>query len=325
MNYSVLFPAFSETFESSSEGLSAFFWILLYAGFIISIGMAISNYFMINKNIGFLTNFFKNLDADLSNWKDCYDRYITPHSNFAARNQLREFRRALNAYDQVYYSPAPAKYFFGVDTIASSYFQNRVIDATPGLLVGFGLVGTFTGLQIALGSIELSDTSAILSQIGHLISGASLAFLTSVWGTLFSLLYNLMDKVITSKILKELDHLSIQVEKKFTLSTPEQFLVKLLNATHSNQLDTDHLASAINDSQLKNMDLMQGMMNNFAVNIAETLGSEMRSGTEPAASPKRPKLRSRNSRMSDNLAMDHEEDHQPTKTSKRLSQKKEAM
>lgn len=74
----------------------------------------------------------------------------------------------------------------GNDRAAAKH--HRFINATPSLLTGIGVFGTFTG--IFLGLMDF-DVARIDDSVPELLGGLKVAFATSVCGLLFSLLYRL--------------------------------------------------------------------------------------------------------------------------------------
>ena len=73
----------------------------------------------------------------------------------------------------------------------------------PGILTAIGVVGTFAGLQMGLaalsgsvsataaaGGSELGEVESLKQGIFAMISGASIAFMTSLWGVALSVSFN---------------------------------------------------------------------------------------------------------------------------------------
>lgn len=68
-------------------------------------------------------------------------------------------------------------------------------DLVGGMMTGLGILGTFVGLTFGLGNFQLgstttSDPNAMMSSINALMEGIKVAFLTSIFGMVFSLIFN---------------------------------------------------------------------------------------------------------------------------------------
>ncbi|MCR4896340.1 MAG: hypothetical protein K5891_06145, partial [Lachnospiraceae bacterium] len=74
-----------------------------------------------------------------------------------------------------------------IDRVGMNYFNSGI----SGAMTGLGILGTFLGLAIGLGSFQGNDIFTISDNVGPLLSGMKVAFHTSVYGIFFSLLFNL--------------------------------------------------------------------------------------------------------------------------------------
>lgn len=69
--------------------------------------------------------------------------------------------------------------------------QAELVQAIPPLLTAIGILGTFMGITIGLGQIEMSgDSAALEKEITSLINSLGLSFRTSIWGLSLSILTN---------------------------------------------------------------------------------------------------------------------------------------
>lgn len=65
-------------------------------------------------------------------------------------------------------------------------------DMIPGLLTAVGILGTFLGLIISMKSWSFNDPSAMEQTLENIVGGINVAFYTSVYGVILSILYNLV-------------------------------------------------------------------------------------------------------------------------------------
>lgn len=81
-----------------------------------------------------------------------------------------------------------------LDRVGMNYFNSGV----SGTLTGLGILGTFLGLSMGLGAFSGDDIFTISDNVGSLLSGMKVVFHTSVYGILFSLVFNIAYRGIMS-------------------------------------------------------------------------------------------------------------------------------
>lgn len=150
-------------------------------------------------------------------------------------------------------SNIPASEFFNPETICSySDINLRLLDTGSGTLVGLGLLGTFMGLTIGISGFDSSNSENIQSSIQGLLSGMGTAFITSLVGMGFSIIYlSFFDKPLRNQFTQ---------------------LAQQLN----NKLDAEYYIDDIALMQLN----QQEMMNTLLAKVTETISSETASTNE---------------------------------------------
>ena len=94
----------------------------------------------------------------------------------------------------------------------------------PGIFTGLGLLGTFAGITAGISGIDLGNVETMKSGIEVLLSGTKTAFLTSVFGLILALVYNLVDNWIYRPYTKKLATLIDQLNTLFPSKSLEEFL-----------------------------------------------------------------------------------------------------
>lgn len=79
-----------------------------------------------------------------------------------------------------------------LDKVGCSFFNSGI----SGTMTGLGILGTFIGLSLGLGSFSEDDIYTISDNVGPLLSGMKVAFHTSVYGIIFSLIFNFVYRSI---------------------------------------------------------------------------------------------------------------------------------
>ncbi len=128
------------------------------------------------------------------------------------------------------YKTVDAAEFFNPHTLTWGLASNRLLSAMPGVLTAFGILGTFVGLQIGLSSLDLSSPQVLTQSIIPLIQGAAVAFATSVWGTLVSVAFNLLEKSLELLLRRRISHLQRAANALASAHVAEQTLVNIERA-----------------------------------------------------------------------------------------------
>ena len=122
----------------------------------------------------------------------------------------------------------PSSEFFSISKITRKNNLNlRIVDAASGTLVGFGLLGTFLGLTLGVRNFDTANVQNIQSSIQSLLDGMSTAFLTSLLGMGFSIIFTLIEKMYRNLLVGSITDLSERLDNKFYIDD-QQLLLKLL-------------------------------------------------------------------------------------------------
>lgn len=105
----------------------------------------------------------------------------------------RESEQTLNELDD----------YINEETVAMRCW-NGVVAQIPGTLTGIGVLGTFVGLLLGIGSVGFSSAEAALESIQTLLSGINIAFYTSIAGIIMSILFNIIYRMIWNVTTREL-------------------------------------------------------------------------------------------------------------------------
>lgn len=191
---------------------------------------------------------------------------------------------------------------------ASIYFNDTMLlskrevnidffNAVPGFLTGLGILGTFLGLTLGLGDIDPENAATLNKGVQGLLSGVGTAFITSLYGIAFALLFSFFQKIKMHAIKQAVAALQNNINKNFICRTPEYYL-SLLPLTMEEQLTqlkkfnsemAMNIASGIDEKLSQSIQptlqallaAIQELNNSGASTIAEslntTVGSELHS------------------------------------------------
>ena len=171
-----------------------------------------------------------------------------------------------------------AAIFFNTHTLASGITESRLIAAVPGFLTAVGVIGTFAGLQLGLSGLNVAggqNLGETANQIQLLIGSASIAFLTSVWGILSSVVFNFVEKYIEQLLRGRIARLQEQIDTIFPKIRPEQKLIEIEEHNRESRNALQGLAEKIGDR-------MQETMLHIADNISESVSKSLAATLGPA-------------------------------------------
>ncbi|WP_431689297.1 anti-phage ZorAB system protein ZorA [Hahella sp. NBU794] len=271
-----LWPEFGRILQwdiTSPEGLSA---LVVLALIIIALTLGVwslINYDRAIRRLQFYTKLLAGLDPEELLEKQ---REILNHALKSTKygKLWREFdeslvhipqkRRLCNTLD--------AAHFFNTHTLASGLTENRLIAAVPGFLTAIGVIGTFAGLQMGLAELNVTseDFNELKTGIAGLIGGASIAFMTSVWGVLTSVIFNIYEKLLERNIRGKISQFQNEVDYLYPRITAEQ---SLSNIEDSSRQSLEKLAELDEKIGHKMQEAMREASGAISASVAQSLNS----------------------------------------------------
>lgn len=136
-------------------------------------------------------------------------------------------------------------------------------EALPGIFSGFGLLGTFIGIAFGLEGIDLSqgDTGELMSGVSQLMSGMSAAFMTSIYGILFSLIWLVLYRRVRGQVLFRLESLNAALVEAFPFEDAQGTLLRLARTSEEARGDIQKLGG----------DIAEALENAFAKTVTPVL------------------------------------------------------
>lgn len=110
----------------------------------------------------------------------------------------------------------PASEFINDISVCKNNKLNlRMLDTASGTLVGLGLLGTFLGLTLGIQGFDSANTARINESIQGLLSGMGTAFLTSLLGMSFSIIFTIIDKALRYRLYKDVKELADRLDSEY--------------------------------------------------------------------------------------------------------------
>ncbi|HCP31616.1 MAG TPA: chemotaxis protein, partial [Pseudomonas sp.] len=185
-----LIPDFAHMFSANPNGISAWFWLATALVFVFSLWALVVHYRRFSARMQALNSLLEGQSKETlaQNRRETLQRA----GELKAPNVgmlWREFDESLvlSSDQKQLFNTLDAEHFFNPRTLAGGLTASRLLAAAPSFLVAIGVLGTFVGLTVGLEGLvgSTGEIEALKGGINKLISGAAVAFMTSVWGVLF--------------------------------------------------------------------------------------------------------------------------------------------
>ena len=118
-------------------------------------------------------------------------------------------------------------------------------DMIAGAMTGLGILGTFVGLIFGLQDFDPATSESMMETIPTLIDGMKIAFLTSIFGVVYSITFNIFYRITVEDASYALDGFQ-NVYYKYVLPRPENDgFTKLIQYQQSQSLSMSQFAEQI--------------------------------------------------------------------------------
>jgi len=135
--------------------------------------------------------------------------------------------------------------FFAPEVLLYHMGYRPWMDAGAGIHVSIGVLGTFIGLSAGLSRLNVMDPEALRGGIEGLISGMKIAFYTSVLGVFLSIVWILIDRMISKWLESHIDWHAERLDYLLNIDDEELFLNRLEKVSRS---QADHLKTLLTDA-----------------------------------------------------------------------------
>lgn len=159
-----------------------------------------------------------------------------------------------------------------VDRVVGSHYNSAV----SGTLTGLGILGTFLGLSMGLGSFDGNDIYTISDNVGPLLEGMKVAFHTSVYGIFFSLVFNFIYRSIMAEaygVLAEFHEVYRQCVAPSVSNADENSKAMLIyQANMANSMK--QMTELLKGGAMEQTQAVERIVNQFVSQMSQTLGVE---------------------------------------------------
>lgn len=215
----------------------------------------------------------KNLWADIQEEKDLFreENLKKAFGKYCLRIQnSRSEKGYINACDIEEYINEEL-----IEKVGSNYFNSGI----SGTLTGLGILGTFVGLSLGLGAFNGDDIYTISDNVGPLLSGMKVAFHTSVYGILFSLVFNFVYRSIMSDAYEKLEQF-LNIYRQCALPPAigsEESNAAAILINQANQVKyLKQLVSLARGEAEEQTGAMEQMADHFLSQLQQLMGTELK-------------------------------------------------
>ena len=272
-----LWPDFSQMLNGTTNGISAWFWLFTALIFFGSLTFLCWHYKSFLKRIRALSSLLEGQSRETL--ADSRREILQRAKKLDANNiglLWQEFDESLvlSSDKKQLFNTIDAEHFFNAKNLATGLTSSRLLAATPSFLVAIGVLGTFVGLTIGLEGLvgNTTEIETLKSGINKLISGAAVAFMTSVWGVTFSLLLNLIEKLFERSALNRIQDLQNKIDFLYPRLPAEQSLVHIAEYSKESKEALQELHERIGDRLQESINGMSEAMQNA---LSDTLNNIM--------------------------------------------------
>lgn len=155
---------------------------------------------------------------------------------------LQYSKAGIKDSSQLYFT-VDIREIFDADSAYDSIKSNDLRNNMPAIMTGLGILGTFVGLTLGLYTLNLNSTGAdgLQTQINNLISSSGTAFITSLFGILFSLAYSWKLSSFKDTFFTSYVEIINYLYSKLPYLSESQLLIDSVNTLHDQ-------TNSINDS-----------------------------------------------------------------------------
>jgi len=128
-------------------------------------------------------------------WEPYEKGNVELFTNERLKDAFEDYRFELNRIEdaQNAYYKCSIDDYINTDMVDTVMHRNQ-LNQVAGALTGLGILGTFIGLSIGLQQFNTGSTAEITNSIEPLMNGIKVAFHTSIYGMVFSLVFNYVYK-----------------------------------------------------------------------------------------------------------------------------------
>lgn len=271
-----LWPEFSALATGESDALSVYFWLAMVVIFITTLVFMVRHVLKFYARMRALNSLLEGQSKEnLAGSRREILQKVNALDDRDVRLLWSEFDESLVITEdqKKIFNTLDASYFFNAKTLASGLTGSRLLAAVPSFLVALGVLGTFVGLTIGLSGLDgtSAEVETLKRGINELISGATVAFMTSVWGVFFSLVLNFIEKLVEGSALNKISKLQQRIDGLYQHIPAEQSLLNIAEYSKESKHALQELHERIGDRLQETLSGMSDAMQHAVTDALNTV------------------------------------------------------
>lgn len=146
------------------------------------------------------------------------------------------------------FSTVTADAYFNPESVFEGPINSEFFKHLPGVLTGFGIIGTFLGLIEGLhrfASIQLGNSQATQLGLQDLMNSVSGAFIVSTAAIVSAILITIVEKYLVKALTADVQELVQAIDQLYDAGASEDYLARLVKATEDSSAQTRVLKDAL--------------------------------------------------------------------------------
>lgn len=140
---------------------------------------------------------------------------------------MEDYRSSFINHNGIIKTDEEAIDYFNEKNLLSKNTNLKLVSSLSGLLVGIGILGTFIGLTFGISNFKATSTDEIKESIELLLSGMGTAFVSSIYGMLFSIIFTIIERIQTNKLQSIMHEYCYKLDKCFKITKDDERAIEI--------------------------------------------------------------------------------------------------
>lgn len=166
--------------------------------------------------------------------------------------------------------------FFNKYVLIEHPGRRRVAEAIPGILTALGILGTFVGLVAGLNNVDIADNALMKASLQQLMNGLHVAFYTSVYGVLLSIIWTIADRILLERHISKIQEF-VQIFRQWVPAIGTNDILKsMLEYNKEQTFSLKHLSTDLA------LEISKSLAENIVPSMGKTFTDAMDSNLVPS-------------------------------------------
>ncbi|MBR7025719.1 MAG: anti-phage defense ZorAB system ZorA [Selenomonadaceae bacterium] len=162
----------------------------------------------------------------------------------------KNFEKSLTKVGDEFFSTTDAAEFFSPQNLTRN-MNMTFWQSYGGIFTGLGILGTFAGLTFGLSGVDMTsgDIEVLKGGIAKLLSGVESAFVTSLVGIFFAIVYSVIHHCLMKNFYGNVQKLADKLDENFPRLSAESLLEKSYDEAQSQTAELKNIDTTVSDQK----------------------------------------------------------------------------